>query len=144
MSKFDEVARRLEKVMDDAKKEAKDAFVAELKDIFNRVPDLKVIKWVQYTPYFNDGDACTFRVGELIGSNHLDVNHYGEYEEDVPDDLLIYGGYGEVRWNVPDLHSLEKFMNTDLGESVLLFAFGDHVEITVTPNGIDIDDFDHD
>ena len=30
------------------------------------MPALKAIRWNQYTPYFNDGDPCTFSVGEVM------------------------------------------------------------------------------
>mgnify|MGYP000573623665 CR=1 FL=1 len=32
-------------------------------EIFEADPGVKGISWVQYTPYFNDGDPCTFGVG---------------------------------------------------------------------------------
>jgi len=42
----------------------KDAF----KDIFDKYPEVRSIVWAQYTPYFNDGDACYF------GVHDFDVN----------------------------------------------------------------------
>ena len=31
-------------------------------EIFEKYPKLLSFSWNQYTPYFNDGDECTFRV----------------------------------------------------------------------------------
>jgi hypothetical protein len=39
----------------------------EVNDMFSAVLSLKRVKgiaWTQYTPYFNDGEPCEFRVGE--------------------------------------------------------------------------------
>lgn len=38
----------------------KDAIVLGLGDIFEKYPFLGGVTWTQYTPYFNDGDACVF------------------------------------------------------------------------------------
>ena len=39
----------------------KDAF----KDFFEANPEVESVYWNQYTPYFNDGDVCYFRVHEF-------------------------------------------------------------------------------
>ena len=44
---------------------SKAALSEEFKKAFAAHPDLKAIQWRQYTPYFNDGDPCTFRVTEF-------------------------------------------------------------------------------
>lgn len=53
---------------------AKKAYQAKLKAEFEPIfkaffeafPEISMIAWTQYTPYFNDGDPCVFRVGEQI------------------------------------------------------------------------------
>jgi len=35
------------------------------KDILDAYPQVHGFQWRQYTPYFNDGDPCYFRVGDL-------------------------------------------------------------------------------
>lgn len=57
-----------------------------VQDIFDRCPSLSHIVWTQYTPYFNDGETCTFGVHEITAfgpqedDNHpeLDQMGYGE------------------------------------------------------------------
>ena len=35
-----------------------------LQEFFAANPTIAAVKWAQYTPYFNDGDPCIFRVGD--------------------------------------------------------------------------------
>lgn len=141
---FQETVARLRKTMDDARAEAKNAFLAELKSIFTRHPEIKVITWVQYTPYFNDGDACEFSIGEINAANYEDISHYGEWEgeDEEPADLKVFTEW-RSNYKIQDLDDLIKFMQSSLGEEILEFAFGDHVSVRVTPSGVSIDDYDH-
>ncbi len=57
-----EKVSELKKLMQEQGKEAlKEAF----KEFFAAHPEATKVVWTQYTPYFNDGDACTFSVGEI-------------------------------------------------------------------------------
>jgi hypothetical protein len=141
---FQDTVMRLQQTMDNARNEAKQAFLSELKGIFARHPEIKVITWVQYTPYFNDGDECVFRVSDVYAANYEDINHYGEWdsEDDEPADLQTFTGYRRHS-RIQDLDDLVHFMDSPLGEEVLQFAFGDHVSIRVTASGVTVDDYDH-
>lgn len=66
-------------------------------------PEVVAVRWTQYTPYFNDGEACTFDVNDartkLIDTDEED----GEYEDgfidssgDWPDDYFETHSHG--RW----------------------------------------------
>lgn len=39
-----------------------DILRARVQDVFNRFPVVESVGWVQYVPYFNDGDPCTWTV----------------------------------------------------------------------------------
>jgi len=41
---------------------AKDALLEHFTSLFRAHPDVQAIRWDQYTPYFNDGSPCVFRV----------------------------------------------------------------------------------
>jgi hypothetical protein len=142
-SSFADTVKRLERTMEEARNQAKMAFLQELKAIFDRNPELKVIKWVQYTPYFNDGDTCEFTVHDIVAANYEEVDAWGEWEgeDDQPHDFTLFTGYRSRR--LPDLIDLESFMESSIGYDVLQFAFGDHVQVTVTVNGVTVDDYDH-
>lgn len=77
-------------------------------------PELKSISWVQYTPYFNDGDPCEFRVGDfyhlLEGDGETDSIWDQRYLRDEKIDLSILRGIDDV----------------------FCAAFGDHAKVTVT------------
>lgn len=142
---FADVAQQIKKTIEDAQTKAKEALVAELKDVFVRHPELKVIKWTQYTPGFNDGDPCYFTIGDVSAANYMDINHYGEWEGDEdeePEDLEVFS----LDYNVPkkykDLEPLGKFINSKTGKDVLEFMFGDGVTVVVTADGVDTDEYD--
>lgn len=40
----------------------KDAILRAFREFFETNPDIVALRWHQYTPYFNDGDACVFEV----------------------------------------------------------------------------------
>ena len=73
--------------------EKKQAFVAELRkefpsmftELFAQAPKLKSVSWTQYTPYFNDGEECTFsaHTSDLyINDRHPDYDEDDELEDD--------------------------------------------------------------
>lgn len=49
------------KLQEEGEAAVKDAF----KDLFVTYPEVESVYWNQYTPYFNDGDPCYFRVHEF-------------------------------------------------------------------------------
>lgn len=58
--------------------EGQDALKEAFSSFFAAHPQARAIVWTQYTPYFNDGDACTFSVNEM----ELKVNA-SEFAADV-------------------------------------------------------------
>jgi hypothetical protein len=143
---FSDVAIQIEETISKAKKEAEVAFLAELKDIFVRHPELKVIKWPQYVPGFNDGDACEFSLGEIVVSNEIDISNCGEWDEDEagdePENLIAFTlGYDEPT-EYADLKPLGKFMNSHTGQDILEFIFGINIEVIVTATGVETEEYD--
>ncbi len=61
--------RRAQKTIEETRKalseQLKQQTAVLFKEFFAAHPAVKSIAWTQYTPYFNDGDPCTFRVGEV-------------------------------------------------------------------------------
>ena len=146
----------LSKLQDIAKKaaNAKAAYLAEAKilltpalmAIFDAHPEVTGIRWSQYTPYFNDGEPCVF------GRNGLEATVVSGPEADADEDseewqeVYSYNGF-----KVPDGFSSEAWSAlVDLDKSlsgmedVLEDAFGDHVRVFVTRDGIEIEEYDHD
>lgn len=144
--------------------------IEELEPLIRAVlddPTMKAFGWQQYTPYFNDGDPCTFRVN---GAWFLtaddpdvgDVEDFYTFELDYTDHPSL--GKLETEWagSWPNREVVsetyqgpdeERYRRTKalsdaiIGgafEDVLLEAFGDHAEVKVTASGITVDSYHHD
>lgn len=144
---FAAIVEETNAIIEAAKKKAKDAFMAELRDVFQRHPEIVCFKWNQYTPYFNDGDTCEFSVNSVYFSNSLDINGWGELDNDdgeEPDGFFCH----DIAWKRPreyaDLDALASFIGSSTGEEILQFMFGDHVTVTITKDGAETEEFEHD
>lgn len=103
------------------------------KSFFEEHPVAEEVSWVQYTPYFNDGDECIFSVRDYS----VNINGYNpDYDEgEVVDDetrLLLNRARGQFQGFLGTLEALE-----------LKAIFGDHVRVTVTPKGARVEQYDH-
>lgn len=124
---------------------------AEFNKFFQENPGIGQFKWKQYSPYFNDGDECTFYVYHPTFTNDPDGEmEYEELESELEGAWMwgedAYGDYDgkpteqEVK-AMTDLSELWGYTSMDdLFESL----FGNHVQITVTANGISVDEYSHD
>lgn len=145
--------------------------IEELQPIMQAVlddPTVVEFGWRQHTPYFNDGEPCTFHVSGLWVRT-TDPAPDGEEQDDDEDDtyrLEMWGhptlGKRDSTWNEqarkyekagyegPDearfdrCKMLEHAVEGGAFENVLLEAFGDHARVTVRRDGIQIEFYDHD
>lgn len=171
-AKLKELRKEERKIQKELGEVAKKAFKVGYKELFEKYPDLKSFSWTQYTPYFNDGDPCYFgswhQEAECVLINGEELKEVckkkrrwhliesvwcaekkGEYRT-WGDKSLIYKeeeyepGHYEVAMKVsklyePVLEFLSQFRDEDMEE-----MFGDHVEVTVTLDGVYKEHFDHD
>lgn len=136
--------------------------IEELQPILQAVlddPTITEFGWRQYTPYFNDGEPCTFSahgtwvrttadedvdedelemwghrsLGKVSGGRNKDTGEWETYPYEGPD---------EARFD--RCKALEKAIEGGAFEHVLLDAFGDHANITVRRTGIEVEFYDHD
>ena len=63
-SNIEAITREIAEAQARAKEAAKVALKDGFRLIFEEYPFLGRVAWAQYTPYFNDGDACVFGVNE--------------------------------------------------------------------------------
>ena len=87
------------------------------------VPEGKILVWSQYTPYFNDGEACEFGVNEA----HIQDDN-GFENLDSP-----YDGTYVSKKNFPELAEVWSQLSND--ETLMLHAFGDHTCVAVKRGG---------
>lgn len=106
-------------------------FIESFAPIWEKYPTLKSFNFCAYTPYFNDGDVCTYSVHNDEYSINLEFqngNSYKPYENF--ENCIISKDIEKLAQDIPD----------DIYQSVL----GDHITITVTPTEIILEDYDHD
>lgn len=125
-------------------------FTEACNELFTNNPKLDSFSWSQYTPYFNDGDACEFRVNR----DYLHINDFSDfetysYEEWLKEDYQWKPNPSEFGFEtVEELYNVAKGINEILEkfeDDDLLHLFGDHAQVTIYRDGtISTDDYDHD
>lgn len=127
--------------IEEARQRVKDAGAAAVgalfKVFFAEYPDVKAVGWTQYTPHFNDGDACVFGVGELcLSTKDVDFSEvtdmYDEEESGFQDSYSVKG---------PLKNALGRL---SLDPDILEAAFGDHALVIATPAGFHVSEYSHD
>lgn len=140
-------------------KHGKKMLATEFNQFFEANPTVEAVQWTQYTPYFNDGDSCEFGRNDMsikISGKIKVVNYKGEEQEIGGDE----GGNDDDGFI--DQYELCSDRNKDPGtaalgkalkkletalsdiDDIFLDTFGDHVEVTCTRNGFDVEEYSHD
>lgn len=153
MSKlFDELAA-LKKAYDEKLvNEGEDALKEAFKELFDKHPRLESVTWVQYTPYFNDGDPCYFGVWGFdpsIVKPEESEDSEDEDDEDLYDDDYTYGERLSALADSsdPELQKIAEAvreLTRDIPDDVLENVFGDHCKIVATRDGFDVREYSHD
>ncbi len=97
------------------------------------------IKWAQYTPYFNDGEACVFGIHGVY--YQIDGAEEGGDDDDGWCETYWYGDDKPPAF-AADLKAFEKAIN-EIGDGMERI-FGDHVEVTCTRESIEVNEYSHD
>lgn len=112
--------------------------------------------WQQYTPYFNDGEPCTFGTGELWFRTVNDADVEDTYKLEFSSHPTLSGRrwtgctYVDVERSpmvvatAQRCEALSWAIESGKFEDVLLEAFGDHADITVSRTGITVEFYSHD
>ncbi|MFE2045712.1 hypothetical protein ACFXAZ_33315 [Streptomyces sp. NPDC059477] len=141
--------------------------IGELQPILQAVlddPTIVEFGWRQYTPYFNDGDPCTFSahgtwvrttVDEGADEDELEMwghrtlgkvtTEWGDVDPVTKRRVVVSEVYeGPDRARYDRCKALEKAIEGGHFEHVLLDAFGDHAEVSVRGDGIEVKFYGHD
>lgn len=157
MSAWTQILERKKELDALIKAEGSDAIKGRFKEIFDEFPAIKKIGWTQYTPYFNDGDACEFSVheinfkaeGVLSGYEDSDPDEDENYLELWPDTYCLYewngSGRKDRKWLYPFSEALYN-LNIEIQQNyeVLLSAFGDHCQVIVSKDEVTVTEYSHD
>ncbi len=153
MSKAMDEIRALKVQLDEKiKSEGKSALKEDFTAMFDAVPELEAVRWRQYTPYFNDGDACEFGVREF--EYKLTGFEVCNEDDDKDDDsrfvdawTLTYQLREKKDGSVTKAKLLLKRIKAvapEQDEDVFLAVFGDHAEIVATREGFQVEEYSHD
>lgn len=167
--------------------------------LFATAPEIESVFWVQYTPYFNDGEPCTFCVADIeYQLEGEDCDGEGSYLYNQSDLESALRSLENVKAYVADPNAwieaykqenpyctyrfirpypstveeaqadvdrisnqLNRFSDEDrqrintafkdfysvvqaIPEDILQQVFGDHVKVSITKQGLDVDHYDHD
>lgn len=135
-NRYVEIRKKIQEAKDRALEEAKVLFQDMSQDVFNRYPDMSSFGWVQYTPYFNDGDPCYFSAHTdsyaiRINEDWMESDEWDENEEARGAKVL------------PEPEEISAMLSV-FDDSDLESMFGDHVEIQVTRGGVNVYGYSHD
>lgn len=78
-------------------------------EFFNEAPEVGLVTWTQYTPYFNDGEECTFSVNDIYFVGNDSIKTIIEEDEQDIEDMSAYDfdGYEMNFW--ADESTLERY-----------------------------------
>lgn len=127
-----------------------------------------------YTPYFNDGDSCEFSVHELelrikginapsdnpdpdSDEGEIDLEDsrwlrdnegyssywFPKYDKLSPSERQLWGtreDFSTINQQFTELNTIFQSIPPDIVQS----ALGDHIQVTITRDGIDIQEYEHD
>lgn len=162
LNKIEQIRASIDKLKKEFSEEARIAAQDIYAEIFEEYHEVDAISWTQYTPYFNDGDACEFRVNSPSFFAKADDDS-DEDEEDYYEDLGL-DGYDEIcsGWfsreytkpraglsleRMEELskacNAFESFLNSI--EDTLQEVYGDHVQVIIYRDGTTaVEDYRHD
>lgn len=125
-------------------KEMKEGLTEIFKGFFQYQPTVQAVVWEQYTPYFNDGEECVFRVGDPVYvTKNFDPknreNSSYEYEDDE-----LYESVNEYEKSELSkaCSAFSKLLHRN--DEILKELYGNHVTVFLTPEEVFVTDYDHD
>jgi hypothetical protein len=126
-------------------KKASLSFKNELLKLAKDIEGLESIKWEQYTPYFNDGEACEFRVNNP-SFKFTGVEDAGDYEDGYQDVWSLNYDKKEKHSATKQLEQIKELISSGDLEDILLDMFGDHVEVIldVKSGKFETEEYSHD
>lgn len=129
-------------------------FLAALDELLD-TPGIEAVRWNQYTPYFNDGEACEFSIYSAYVKVAGDEDGVGDYGDGFRDAYDFYNGYGDNREFVTvagypgkmiydALIAFERVLENGSHFVILNEKFGDPARVTATKSGFEVEFYEHD
>lgn len=148
------------------KSKGENAVRSAIRAFFDAYPEVKALRWHQYTPYFNDGDACYFGYyGAEVKLGDTPIYYECPEHEGVVTTEPAKCGKPKCGRQTEAVESEDEEFVDSYDDSVspslkkalenfdsamedaldaLEIAFGDHSEVTATRDEIKVDEYEHD
>lgn len=142
-----QIEEQIKPLKEEYQKKAGAALYKLAEAIFDKHTQIVGLHWLQYTPYFNDGDACVFHVrceGDvIINLNGVEYETVYGYFDDVPKELeeTLESIHLEAK---EDLRVFTNFI--DNNEELMQELFGDHCKVIIRKGSktVEVETYDHD
>jgi len=131
--------------------------LSEMKSLMTRNPLLIGVRWVQFTPHFNDGEPCVFDMygPEIKFDDSIIPHKEDDHNEGFVDKHYLTKDFFEERVdiiNVGQIKSLEKAVKEVDQLYGYLYSmqdqvnamFGDGYQVTITKDGVEVEEYSHD
>lgn len=142
MSKLQALKDQFEAAQKRMQAEGKVALEEALAEVFANHPKLQAVRWTQYTPYFNDGEACVFSVNSpYIKFEGLEEDA-GDYEDGF-EYCSSYRNDERPEGFVAAANDVSEVFNS-IPDELMLSVFEDHVQVTATRKGFEVEEHSHD
>lgn len=133
---FIETINEIKNLDSEYRKKCETLLKQAFKEYFIKHPDVDNIRFTAYTPYFNDGEACYYSVGEfyvILKADkctdeckvHQDDDWYESCEKASSEALNDAGALSRI------------------SSDIFMMVFGDHVKVTASIEGFQVDKYDH-
>lgn len=146
LKKKRELEKQLEEVRDEFRKTSGKFLVEHYAPLFAEYPEVKGFRWTQYTPYFNDGDACEFSSNQEYGNILLVIP---DGDPDDESDFETFEAADWIKYDSPEYRRIDPINKRfaehfpDLSDDDMEALFGDHVQVTIYPDRVDVEEYDH-
>lgn len=134
---------KMEPLLEKLRENPTEYFQPLFEKFFEDFPVVYGLRWTAYAPSFNDGDRCEFSVHDF----ELSLRHEGDDDIDDEDREYDVSSYSDELDKHPGLeHAMDALQEKihAFSEEVMIAAFGEDVQVTVTREGIEIEEYDHD
>lgn len=141
--KLNELKTQFEVARKRMQDEGKAALSEALQELFVEHPKLISIRWLQYTPYFNDGETCEFSV------NNPYIKFAGLSDEagDDGDGFDSYSDWQDKQTPYPEGFKAADKAVSDIfkliPDELMLAVFNDHSQVTATREGFEVEEYEH-
>lgn len=137
MEELNQLRMRMNDLKQEMAQIAKEGLPLEFNKYFDIWPEAEAFRWSQYTPYFNDGDPCVFRVNQP----YVKIGDEGGDSDDGYREEYDFENGSDERNRLQDMEGM-----LESCEDVLQITFGDHCQVTVwrDKNVAEVEDYEHD